>query len=310
VNASKEFRRFLGLFALMGGVMVLGACATASVAVSRDHLVAGAVVGPGLVSAERPGFTVYPASRWRSLSIPASNAYRLYTYAAGRGVVLEAVSRFSRVEYVAPSEAKSPSIVADFGPVGRIDMTFYPTDHPARTSEPQGDCRGRKAMVQKGLFVGHLMWRGERGFSQANEERAPGMAVRSFREVCEGTNAGRSDPSPVEPVVTVVGKSQGRQIRLTVVAGSTSRALVTAQISEVAGDLRIARTVTSETKGSFDSDHVHGELDFRLSSAFSGFASFSGSTWSGTLAADFPGLGRVSLTGPAFMVVSSGGSAS
>ena len=273
-----------------------GVHASADAAVFHDGLGKQGIVG-------RPGFTVLPARKSWSFNLAASKGYRLFVYRSSRFLVMEAIGNQSRVSYSVRAQGRGEVVKADLGRLGRLNMRFLPTADPAVTTEPQGDCRGRKASVQKGVFRGHLMWTGEGGFSHAETSQVRGMSVRSFREVCKGLDAGADDGTEIEPEFLARGVKDSRQMFIAAYLGVDSD-LILAELSEVIAGVRIERMVDVIARPSAVKLNGAAGLTMEPPLPFRGVGEYSEEThtWLGDLSVEFPGAGRVSLAGPSFSV--------
>lgn len=266
----------------------------------------------GMAVRSRPGYTVVPGGRSRFFEISGSNGYRVAVYALGRNVVLDARSKVGRVEFEAKTEGHGRRIKARFGHLGFVNMRFLPASRPKITTEPQGDCRGRRALVQPGRFRGVFRWHGEGNFSSANARTVEGLSVHSFREVCKGANAGIGNDQTVGPSLVAKGAIAGRTVETEVfVLGEGEPGFFT-EVAESTGALKIRRFVSAI--GGSDSFTVapSGAVSVAPPKPFFGTAEAlleggSRGTWTGDLSAEFPGVGRLVLAGPQFYAHLPGG---
>jgi hypothetical protein len=217
--------------------------------------------------------------------------------------MVDADSREADVTYVAPADITAQSISARVPHLGRITMAFQPSGPMEPSREPQGDCRGRRALTQNGTFVGHLHWRGERGYTTASATRAPGYLIHSFREVCKGDGAGVGDEGLIVPLLVARSRTTGRFVELQVYGGERESPSFTVFVEETRSKLDIFRMLLG-APGSIDTD-PSGVIKAAVRPPFHGTAEFQpehGATgsWTGTLTAVFPGRGAISLAGPTF----------
>lgn len=137
--------------------------------------VASSIEFASLASA-KPGYTVFPGGRSQSFQVRASKGYTLFVRSIGRNrILVNADSREADVTYVAPADITTQSISARVPHLGWISMHFHPSGPVEPSPEPQGDCRGRRALTQSGTFKGHLHWRGETWLHLG--ERDPGIRL-------------------------------------------------------------------------------------------------------------------------------------
>lgn len=186
-------------------------------------------------------------------------------------------------------------------------MDFRPSGSIKPTSEPQGDCRGRKSLVQHGAFVGVFEFRGEHEFTSVNATRAKGLSVRSFREVCKGEDAGANNGPNREVTLNAKAELGRRTVRFR--AATRQPEDITefeAGISESRGRIEIERLVISSGEQSeFSQDFAAGSAEVDPPPPFSGTASLKGSEtkrggWTGSLSARVPGFGSIALAGRRF----------
>jgi hypothetical protein len=234
----------------------------------------------------------------RSFEIQATRGYRLAVFSVGHAVVLEVRNQAARVEYTARSLGRGNHISARFGRLGFVDMTFVPGESPRRTTSEPG-CRGRGGVVQRGRFVGVLRWHGEHGFSSARARSARGIYIKSSRATCHTRNV------PVG--LFVMAKAESPIGRTTLLDAFTieQRLEVAASIEESEGQLTVARHVFSAGPADLVTYEPEGRIVLSPAPPFSGSAEFvpgaeGTGSWLGSLSAEFPGLGRVSLAGSPF----------
>jgi hypothetical protein len=92
------------------------------------------------------------------LSLGGSGGYRIRVLATRKGSLLVAARRHASATYLAAGGGvTSTGIDADFGPFGRVEVSFRSTD----------GCSG--------YFVGTIAFRGERGYTRVDARRATGV---------------------------------------------------------------------------------------------------------------------------------------
>lgn len=262
---------------------------------------------PSSVPAEaKPGFTVHPPESWKVFGLAGTRGYSVLAVFAGQKVTVEAISRNSVVRYIVPARSRGGVTTARIGRLGVISMRFRPAGPYFPTTEPQGDCRGRRAQVQRGMFEGRFRWRGEKGFSQARTHRVSGISVRSYREVCRGETAAIGRDEADRPFVSARLKAH-RQAREVEVYGSVKEGvtLVGRLISELPS-LFIERTVISYLDRGLWVDSQGNQI-ITGDSPYRGAAELRANPdenerWSGDLEAKFPGQGYVALAGTGFEI--------
>jgi hypothetical protein len=242
-------------------------------------------------------YSVFPARHSRSFELRASHGYHLTVVDLGPRVVLEVRTEARRVEYSARSAGRGNHIKARFGTLGFVDMRFDPEEEARHVKEP--GCRGPGGFAQRGEVVGRFRWRGEKGFSFAAANRAPGIAINAPREVCRV----RTLPHPV----ALFARSRLPSGRTVTVETEVieSHVDVTALVKESRDGLRIRRGLVSVRPRSAVSVNENGSVIVNPGPPFSGSAEFVPASapqggWRGSLDGEFAGLGNVRLAGRAF----------
>lgn len=280
--------------------MVAGACC----AIAASDISAGRA---------NSGYTVHPAAEYRAFHLRGTDGTDVSVSVGANGSVEALVfqlrqSRFA--EYKTRGWSSGDRVKARFRGLGQMDMRWKPLEKPEQTAEPQGDCKGRKALIQQGVFVGGFSFRGEGGYTRASAKRIKGFSVRSFREVCKGPDAG-PEPS-IQPEETLVATH--RESRHEVAFRASARATRGGQIEEFEAvlaertpNLTVQRVVFGgglATAGQFTFDHDAGAASVAPPAPFHGLAALdltSSEPWSGDLAVSFLGVDEeVPLAGPEF----------
>ena len=125
----------------------------------------------------KPGYSVHPASKYRAFLVHGTHGSDVYVSVSAEGLV--EVSAFQLrnsgfVEYTARGSYADDQVKARLPGVGRIKMRWKPSGKPEVTDEPQGDCVGRRALIQEGIFVGSFSFRGERSYTESKGEAGRG----------------------------------------------------------------------------------------------------------------------------------------
>jgi hypothetical protein len=211
------------------------------------------------------------------------------------------------VVYESFGRRQSGVIQGRFGSVGWIKMRFVPRGPFRPSEEPQGDCRGNRSLVRRGVFKGKFSFHGEEGFSSAKAVRVPGLAVRTFREVCRGESAALGPDKSVTPFLLVSRKSQHVDTEL--LAYQTHRlAGIEANVREDHGGLKIQRSCWNFSRDVIVQEEASGNVVIRPDGPpFAGTAEVRrtpnvGPLWSGDLRCDLPGRGTIELTGAGYRV--------
>ncbi len=217
-------------------------------------------------------------------------------------------------------ELASGDLRAEFGLVGYVSMRFEPSGKRI-VGRNQPACKGRRPVTELGGYRGTIELRGENGYFEVKTNFAKGTRRRDFRLVCDrGRAKAALDSLPLhrfvvpslgfgtsgrslEALLRVEAETPGRRIALRAAkngAGLLDR--VSAGVLEVTPDMAIGREstlylpigplkVVNPTTASFG---LSPEPEATYAETTAGAPS-----WTGTLAADLPGL-RQPLTGPEF----------
>jgi hypothetical protein len=270
-----------------------------------------AMTQPHAASA-KPGYTVYPASQYRFFHSQGSHGTDITVSANADGWVEIGVFQLRRsevAEYFARGSVTPRRIKARFGNVGQIDMRWTPTSKREVTSEPQGDCRGRKALIQQGVWVGGFSFRGENGYTKADVKRISGIAVHSFREICKGPDAGDEYSEPPEATLLAHGRRGRREVDFQAATRAARGGRIeefNAALTERRPKLFIRRSTFAgggAVVGQFDFDVTTGSARVAPPEPFVGTAELDPAgteTWTGDLIVPFLGVGPVALAGPDF----------
>jgi hypothetical protein len=277
---------------------------------SGDDGLRGFLTQPRAASA-KPGYTVHPASQYRFFHSLGVHGTDITVSASADGwVEISALQlrRSEAAEYSARGSVTPRRIKARFGSIGHIDMGWTPTSKQEVTSEPQGDCRGRKALIQQGIWEGSFSFRGERGYTKADVKRVSGIAVHSFREVCKGPDAGDENFTPPEEIL----RAYSRRGRHEVDFQAATRAARGGRIEEFNAALTERRPKLFIRRSTFaGGGAVVGQFGFDGTGSarvappepFLGSAELdqtAAETWTGDLIVPFLGVGLVALAGPDF----------
>jgi hypothetical protein len=279
-------------------------------------------------AAGKVGHYVTQSSRSTEFKIMASNGYSVSVSGSIgapkpiRGVTLTARnSSGASVSYLAQGVATEKRIEASFGALGRISVRFHPSQ-PARLVRRAQNCRGPGELVHEGHFVGTIQFEGEQGYTALHASRARGQVTRSFKEVCSEGGAGQSGPirwtmldatstAPVQTSFEANGLSYQPRPH-----GPSRFCVFLASIYERQPPLKpggpglsVIRSILATARLSAISTTTSGRV---ITSAlvtppapFTGTAYYtkgqgSQGSWSGSLAANFPGRGELRLAGPGF----------
>jgi len=186
-----------------------------------------------------------------------------------------------------------------------------------RVPEIPGNCRGSSELIDPGAFVGTIEFVGEDRYTEVHAHRAEGKVRHRAKKVCRA--GGESGGSHVGILVLQAQAKDGGASFTAFKPKSSSGSLPDestffASKIELHRKLFIFRTIESRSDGgAFLSTMSHGNL---IGATIEPPAPFSGSAtylekppapsegWTGDLAGEFPGVGKVSLAGSDFCVES------
>jgi hypothetical protein len=120
-----------------------------------------------------------PGTHGYAIDVSFTNRHKLSIAALPeREKLLEHLFEATATEYRldAPQPRRSSRIKAPLGRFGSIDLRFKPQESIERSATPLG-CKGDKEKVQAGWFVGHLAFRGERGYTRVRSTKAFGTVT-------------------------------------------------------------------------------------------------------------------------------------
>jgi hypothetical protein len=276
-----------------------------------------AMVSPTAAVA-KPGYFVSGGGFRSIIRLHGSHGYRIEVESYnGHSVSLTARKGRAQGIYLFQGEQMANGgIEGKFPGRARIAVRFVPRGRP-QLKRPAGNCEGRAAVAQPGVFVGGVWFRGEGGFTEVDTRAARGMVVRSFKQVCRNGPAEGPGGPEIRWASLTAGRTQGSSL-LHFVAGRfeansprfrrIDRSLFSASITNLRGRDSSTRSVSAVAPASaFATDPSSGIRSATLTppAPFSGTGSLawepgSAATWTGTLAAEIPGAGAVRLTGDGF----------
>jgi hypothetical protein len=263
-------------------------------------------------AAAEPGYSVHPASKYRAFSVRGTHGGEVFVSMGSGGVVEVSVFQLRKsgmVEYAVRGSYTDDHIKARFPGLGRLDMHWRPSGKPEVTQEPQGDCNGRKALVQQGAFAGSFSFRGEQNYTRVKVKRVKGFMLQTFREVCKGPNAGPQPPVSEEILTAEGRRSDGRMVGFEAWSKEEWGTRIQgfdATLIERRRNLGIRRTTFAggePVAGQFMFDNQARTALVAPPSPFDGTAELTNSSsdpWTGDLSVSFLGFGRVPLAGPGF----------
>jgi hypothetical protein len=272
-----------------------------------------------------PGYRAHPGGLELVLPVAKKGGRVISVSANGRQRVqftIEGPS--SAIEYSTKGRVRSRRIAADFGALGRIDVSLHLT-HYGPGVFPQGHCKGHDPTEGEGTFHGTIEFSHERDVPEVSMHRGRFYLERRFRQVCRRRRS-RPRPGPYpklerkleEAILTVHGKGEGRTVRLhaTIFAFRWRPAYSGGTLQATAYERHEGVRITRSSNRFFYHNRFvmsrSGEepetVKVELPNPFAGQALYSRSpgappSWSGDLSVDLPGADAVPLTGPGFSAV-------
>jgi hypothetical protein len=293
------------------------------IVVALGVLVALALPG-GAVA--KPRFYNTPGSTSEQIRLRGTHGYGLSIEVYDRRAQLNVEKRvgherFASVSFLLRRRLPAgPDVRFRLGKEGDVDLRFVP-DQVAE--HPYPNCTGVPEVTERGHFVGTVRFRGRDDFTSVDAHRVHGFVTRTPPHRCRrerfqngvftfGVGVGTGTPSVPKGALELIAGTADRKLQFTGYRFEDTNPLSPAEtflawIEQV----RPGFTATSSafggiSRGSFVTPEPSRPLsaaEVTLSAPFSGSASFaltpSGhGEWTGDLAIELPGYGRVPLTGP------------
>jgi len=269
---------------------------------------------PGVAIAKGGSFVLGP-SHSVELRLMSSNGYSISIEGDRETVTLTAERKGSSASYTTKGFASATRIKARLGRLGRVSVRFHSHGGPKRMPLPKGICRGEAETIESGTWVGQIQFKGEQGYTAAHATRAKGAITDSPKQTCS-SHEGKEGNSPNFETTILSASSDARAIFSTafLLTSETHPGLAVsvfgASLLEVHNrGLAIIRSISANAKsdavaltkegGHIASATIAPPAPFKGTATFQSTSGSKGS-WTGTLAADFPGRGEVTLAGPEF----------
>jgi len=260
---------------------------------------------------------VHPARYLLSIELPESQGWAVSILAYDHHqVYLRAQRGFASLSYHAPGRVSSRRVEADFGSLGRIDLTL---DLDARgTGVPRlhGRCTGRSPYELVGRFRGTVDFPGEPNLVSVSAVRGQAKIQRSFRHACQPIKLAGHGKGPLDLGLSLFGARSHENGRTTsfeavgiTIESEPLLGIIGGGVSEHLGEVGISRTTAALVSGKELLFSVPGmdpeRVRVNAPRPFFGKASYlkaSGEPplYSGNLRVRVPGAGLVALAGPAF----------
>jgi hypothetical protein len=242
---------------------------------------------------------------------------QLETYADD--VTLTIIGHHQYVSYQVKGELSPSGLVAKFGTLGEVSVTFSPTKTISSQRPPKG-CKDEARTDRKGIFSGTIKLTGEREYVRLDATRAKGEMVVMPHWHC-GPQSGKNVVPP-PPTVTHRASAEKEDVATLKASSRASRGGFSAGairgpkghnytffaggLSEHRESMEIFRLAALPAPTStFLFNHAAGTASVHPPWPFSGSASFKRRrkgppAWSGSLKVALLGADPIALTGPGF----------
>ena len=271
----------------------------------------------------KPGHKVHPAGTELWIDLGEKGDYELSVEANHRQRVLLAVeeSLLTATEYSTKGRVSSKRIEADFGELGRIDITIRLAPARSYSFHPRKGCKGRATLSVPGTFRGMIEYAGEGDIQPFSVKRGQIDFTRRFKRVCKQPLAQGQDSEKTPKLKLEVGlleafsKVEGRTSFLGALnvapkkkPGRSFGLLVAGAYERNEGVLIERSTLTFFGHDSFKVSRRGKKPEtvrVEAPEPLTGRALYSrepGSppSWTGNLAFDLPGAKALPLAGPDF----------
>jgi hypothetical protein len=246
--------------------------------------------------------------------LEAGDGYRVGVIGVGDAVVLEVIHghALAMTAYVARGTVTPGRLEASFGKFGRVAMRFQPSGQPRE--KQHRPCKGGGRFLRRsGVFVGSVRFRGEDGYLSVDAHRGKGQVVTLAPRCWRGL--ARPAQHAIRPPqnggwgleITSLSASWRKAVSSTSFAaiGFGSKALFFALSQQSQGPLAIFRIAIASAARAFTINDPLTLARVSPPAPFYGTGTYRAApdgsrTWTGKLAANFPGAPRLSLTGPQF----------
>lgn len=215
----------------------------------------------------------------------------------------------------------SGTLEADFGPIGRVSLSFQP-EGKVKIGRHSKKCRGGRPRREAGTYTGTISLHGEHSYFHVEGAAAKGTRVRTFKLLCRHGYANHPDAeqplgyyvnpfySPPEGAVTQLeafAALDGRYVGFTAwnFFHDTLDAVQAGVLERVSG-MEVGRKWYEAHPGAFQTYWPDGQpMSFKIQFPVYSGATFNGdpaapATWSAEVPASFPGLAAQPVAGPQF----------
>lgn len=240
----------------------------------------------------------------------------------GRVHMLVSLGGRAAALYVAPGTTTPTRLEASFGELGRISMRFRVSSNRTWV-KPHRNCRGKQRYVnRRGVFVGGLRFRGERGYVSVRIRRAKGHVTAVAPECRRKSSGGGIFPFAATSAAKRTGPVPAT-LRLSWLDGVEATAFsaqarprgtrFAAEAAETDGKLAVFRFAQATGgPGRLRIDEQLTTARTNPPAPFSGSGAYRAApdgtfTWDGSLRVNFPGAPRTPLIETPFRAHLGGG---
>lgn len=246
----------------------------------------------------------------------APGGYRIQVSAIGRFVSLGVSKGQAFTDYSTRGVVSSRRIEAHFADLGDISVRFRASGKASRVTLPSPPCRTATRFTSRlGQFSGEIRFSGENDYLALDAQRAKGAVVNQTTVKCRHAKAPHHHrsvhhhrhPEPKTPALLATGHSSQRGaakfFSIEAAPEPNGKDIAFALVSEKHAAVNVDHmAIGFFATSSFTFDTTLSSAQVSLPAPFSGSATFQrnpdGSTsWTGSLAASFPGAESVPLTG-------------
>jgi hypothetical protein len=258
----------------------------------------------------KPGYFVSPHLHEAKAYLKGSNGFNVRIYGSPDSIYVTAKKGTEQVSYTSlVGRLRNDRMKVHLPGVGRINLHFQ--EQSRARKDPPDNCKGPGALVRRGYFKGRVLIEGERDYTRVDARTVRGTVTDEPEEICRRGGRGSSSAAAQEELLMAIA-TPGRGI-LSFMANEWAPFLASRPVFFVANLLRVrGKMVIGNAVVGFSEDPrdlilarppLSGSVD--PPKPFTGAATFQREpggafTWLGDLATELPGIGQVSLAGPAF----------
>ena len=255
-----------------------------------------------------------------SFKLPASKGYEVTVGGYDSTAFISAVKHdhahhsYGVSTYIARGKVSPTAIHASFGPLGEAAMRFQPSGKITHSKRHRHCVGPNRYTIHFGVFVGSVRFRGEDGYTSAKASRVKGkeitprllLCLDTFFEQIRQESRTRSRETRAKLTRLEAGLRAGLTATDFSATERGGKAAFFAESEQSLGALAVFRAVlVHASPATFAFDSALSSAGVTPPPPFSGSASFQrgskgAKSWTGSLAASFPGDPDVPLVDPRF----------